>query len=95
MTKSPQFQNTRMSPCLVCKSIPSDPAHVKARGSGGSDDPFNIIPLCRTHHALQHLRGWSRFLEEFPQVRDELTQKGWSFDSLMGRFLMFHEAEKS
>lgn len=45
-------------PCLVCWN-PSDPHHLKSRGSGGSD--YTCIPLCRKHHSELEQIGKKRF----------------------------------
>ena len=40
--------------CRVCKSKPVDPAHVIPRSRvapGIGENPLNIVPLCRSHHA--------------------------------------------
>ncbi len=46
----------RQQPCLICQKAPSDPHHVKSRGSGGIDKG-NLIPLCREHHSKIHNVG--------------------------------------
>ena len=39
-------------PCRVCPSRTLvDPAHLIGRGQGGPDSEWNVIPLCRIHHA--------------------------------------------
>lgn len=41
----------RDMPCLVCRSIPSQAAHVRARGMGGAKgDRRDLVPLCPAHH---------------------------------------------
>ena len=40
--------------CRVCKSTPVDPAHIIPRSRvapGAGEDPLNVVPLCRRHHA--------------------------------------------
>lgn len=49
----------RSLPCLVCGAVPSDPAHVKSRGAGGT--AADIVPLCRAHHMEQHAIGVTTF----------------------------------
>jgi hypothetical protein len=39
-------------PCLVCGALPSDNAHIKSRGAGGSFR--DVVPLCRNHHQEHH-----------------------------------------
>lgn len=52
----------RHSPCMVCGTFPSDPAHVRSRGAGGRDKG-NVVPLCREHHQRQHQEGWGWILD--------------------------------
>lgn len=64
---------------MICK-VKSDPCHIKSVGSGGGDEDWNIINLCRMHHTFQHSFGWFRFCEKFPVVARELDKRGWVFD---------------
>ncbi len=41
----------RAMPCCVCGARPSDPAHVKTRGAGGTKK--DLVPLCRRCHTEQ------------------------------------------
>lgn len=68
------FYNRR---CLVCKTTPSDPAHVKSYASGGPDAEFNLIPLCRKCHTEQHKIGQMTFIHKYLAVYFELQLKGW------------------
>lgn len=64
--------------CIACgKMCPSDPHHLKSVGSGGGDDPWNVIPLCRLCHTSWHTIGASLFLRKFPRVELHLKSKGW------------------
>ena len=38
-----------------------DPHHIKSRGSGGGDEPENIITLCRRHHNDAHAGRISKY----------------------------------
>ncbi len=66
--------------CLVCGKTPCDPAHIKTRGSGGVDEEWNLLSLCRAHHTMQGSMGFYRFSEKFPMVKWALDYKGWEFD---------------
>ena len=64
--------------CEACGSIgQTDGAHIKSKGSGGSDDDGNIIDLCRRCHSLQHFLGWDRFIRERERVEKALAKKGF------------------
>ena len=54
-----------------------DVAHIKSKGSGGGNEEWNLILLCRTHHRLQHSIGWARFVENHQNVMKILESKGW------------------
>lgn len=68
----------KTKPCLACGSSQDiDPCHVRSVGAGGIDDWWNVIPMCRKHHRLQHDRGWGYLLQKFPRVEKYLFQNGW------------------
>lgn len=46
-----QRNKVREESCLICARSPVDPAHLIARARGAGDDPREVIPLCRPHHA--------------------------------------------
>lgn len=76
--------SVRGKKCLICTN-PSDPAHIKSKGSGGDDTADNVFPLCRTHHQRQHQIGWGRFAKEFPIIYFELEKRGWQIINEFGR----------
>jgi hypothetical protein len=63
--------------CLVCLRSGADRAHIKTRGSGGSNKKHNIIFLCREHHTEQHKIGILTFIRKYPIVRMKLELMGW------------------
>lgn len=63
------LESYRLKSCLVCQTVPSDPHHIKSRGSGGDDSPENICPLCRKHHSEIHQIGLNRMLEKYGNFR--------------------------
>lgn len=74
----------RHGSCELCHRMEVDPCHIKSRGSGGPDAPFNLIRLCREHHSLQHSVGWIRMMERFPILILVMKVKGWSLDPQLG-----------
>lgn len=63
----------RTLPCLICRRVPSDPAHLRTgarqygkphTGMGEKPSDRWVLPLCRTHHDDQHrhneLEWWAR-----------------------------------
>jgi hypothetical protein len=77
--------------CCACKRRgPVDAAHIKSRGAGGPNEGFNLIFLDRICHQNQHRWGWKKFLEKFPQLKKDLTERGWEIEIVLGRFRMLH-----
>lgn len=72
----------RGKPCLVCHR-PSDPCHIKSKGSGGPDAAWNLIPLCREHHSMQHKVGIVTFIKRYFYVYTTLIQLGWKLENDM------------
>jgi hypothetical protein len=44
---------------------PLDNHHITTRGAGGSDDPENIVRLCRKHHSECHSIGRESFFKKY------------------------------
>lgn len=63
--------------CLVCRSFQVDRDHIKTRGSGGTDDDWNLMPLCRLHHVERHAIGIGTFAFKYPLVKNFLIERGW------------------
>lgn len=59
--------------CLVCGKRPSDPDHIRTKGSGGGDSPGNVWPLCRPHHSERHRIGIKSFLDKYTQAVEWMT----------------------
>ena len=63
--------------CLLCGVIPTDECHIKTRGSGGTDDDWNLVYLCRRHHREQEDSTHTEFAKKYPLFKKALEQKGW------------------
>ena len=70
-------------PCIQCMN-PSDNCHVRSRGSGGGNEEWNLIALCRWHHIEQHKIGWVRFSNRYPAVAARLARQGWVVENRFG-----------
>lgn len=70
----------RGKPCWICKR-PSDPCHIKTKGSGGDDADWNLMQLCRIHHTEQGTMPIPDFAEKYPVVKFELRKKGWQISA--------------
>lgn len=72
------YRNRR---CDICAAKPpSDPAHIKTRGSGGPDDHWNLMSLCRIHHTEQGKIGFWKMCQKYPFFHQFLAGKGWVFN---------------
>ena len=49
--------------CLICFRLPSENAHVKSKGAGGTYK--DIVPLCHRHHREQHQIGIATFSQKY------------------------------
>lgn len=73
--------------CLVCRKKGTDLHHVKARGSGGSDDKSNLMELCHMHHVGIHNMGTYSFVMRFTCLARWLTRNGWNLDKFNKRWI--------
>lgn len=72
------FKIIRSMKCLVCGSANVDVHHIKTRGSGGSDQLWNLMPLCRREHQEIHKIGNIKFIEKYINVANYLDINGWT-----------------
>lgn len=77
--------------CLICGHSETDDCHIKTKGSGGSNEPWNIMPLCRTHHVEQHKIGIITFIKKYLEVRKDIESKGWDIINQFGRERLVRE----
>ncbi len=71
--------------CAVCfryKELDRD--HIKTRGSGGTDDDWNIWLICRDCHIDKHRRGLSWIVKTYPHTKILLRLKGWELVDVFG-----------
>lgn len=68
----------RKMPCACCgRNPPSDPSHIRSVGSGGPDEPWNVVPMNRDCHRTWHSVGAKTFCERHPEFRALLEYMGW------------------
>ena len=75
--------------CLVCNKLDTDRHHFKTRGSGGTDDEWNILFVCRIHHIEIHKIGNNSFVEKYPEVKDWLLKSGWNFNEFKKKWVRY------
>lgn len=74
-------------PCCAClKHGPSDPHHIKTVKSGGPDEIWNVVSLCRSCHQSIHVLALNRFTDKYPYFKEVITKKGWSYDDYRGKW---------
>ena len=87
--KNPKLlKELRKQPCKACgKRNDIDVHHVKSRGSGGGDEEWNLIPLCRNCHVKIHQYGISKFISKYPNAGEYLISRGWEYDEVIGKWV--------
>lgn len=70
--------------CIVCGKRPVDLCHIRSRGAGGPDEPFNLYPGCRSHHQEQHRLGIVTFAVKYGQVWQYFKSLGWEWMEIPG-----------
>lgn len=78
---------------MVCGVTPTDLHHIKTRGSGGSDDLFNLINLCRYHHQQVHSYGMVKFINNHKHIMGILHSKGWEIQNVLGKRVLVRYAK--
>lgn len=68
-------ETIRELPCCVCGARPSDPAHVRSRGAGGTAK--DLVPLCRWHHRECHDQGITTFESRHNVDLRSIAEKLW------------------
>lgn len=80
-------------PCTICGCTTENGNtfhHVKSRGAGGLEVPWNEMPLCQTHHNEAHnSKGLPNFARNNPTVKSWLIENDWEILELNGKW--FHE----
>lgn len=74
--------------CIVCGVQGVDEHHIKTRGSGGKDEPWNVVYLCHPHHQELHYIGEIRFAEENYAFEKFLKDNNWEVCPIRNKY--FH-----
>lgn len=75
--------------CIVCGDINFELHHVKTKKSGGSDEPHNLMPLCRREHILVHGKGMVWFSNRYPRAKKWLEENGWIVDKVKKKWTRY------
>lgn len=70
--------------CVICghsgKYFQLDVDHVKTLASGGKDEPFNLMTLCRICHIEKGSKPISEMANKYPNYRQWLLKNNWYFE---------------
>lgn len=58
--------------CEVCGASPVQGHHIITRKTGGAEENWNYLSLCRIDHQLFHMIGRYAFAKRFPQFFDKI-----------------------
>ena len=83
----PYLEWVKQISCIACGKWPSDPHHVKTVGSGGGDDHWNVIPVCRICHSLTHSKGLRYMAKEYIGIRRFLDNNGWTYEEHTQKYI--------
>lgn len=64
--------------------------HVKYRGSGGSDESYNLMPLCFKCHTEIHMIGLNTMSNNNENIITWLVNNDWVYDIHLGKWLNLH-----
>jgi len=88
---SDNYNQYKASNCVACghngSIYPLDIDHVKTRGSGGGNEPFNCMTLCRKCHTLKGAKGISWMANNFLNYKQWLIENNWEYCQLMRRWI--------
>jgi hypothetical protein len=54
--------------CAACWGSADDLHHIVSRGAGGTDEEWNLLPLCRRCHVDYGQLGWFLFVTRYPHT---------------------------
>jgi len=63
--------------CTVTGKRDGELHHIKSRGSGGTDETYNMIPLCHELHQEWHNKGCHFMAEKYVAINQWLREHEW------------------
>jgi len=88
MKRNPDLYNIhKKDRCAVCDGDwpMLDVDHVKTFASGGTDEAYNCMTLCRFCHIQKGTIGTVSMSKKYPRYHNWLIENGWEF--VMGKWL--------
>lgn len=88
------MQSYQGKPCICCGSTQGTVGHhVKSVGSGGGNEPYNIMVLCHKTHRLIHDKGLFYVSKRIPSVYRWLDVNGWEIMELQNKWIRYGQME--
>lgn len=86
--KPDEYNEHKEDNCVACGDHwpMLDIDHVKTIGSGGTNDPWNCMTLCRFCHIKKDQKGIVWMTNTFPNYKNWLIKNGWEFDKYLGKW---------
>lgn len=81
--------------CIVTGAPGSTLHHLTTRGAGGTDDEWNLLPVCQLIHQMIHNKGLAYCAKKFPAIRDFLIQHDWEYDDFNKKWRHLNDHEES
>ena len=78
--------------CVATGKIGVDLHHIKTRGAGGSDEPWNLIPLSHEIHVEWHQKGMDFMSNRYHNIYYWLMDHGWRLCYIREKW--FHDEGK-
>ena len=78
------------SPCVACKESRENMVcyhHLNTRKSGGTDDYWNLMPLCLKCHNEIHAKGLIAMTLKHLGVKNWLSANGWKLCHFRGKYV--------
>ncbi len=76
--------------CTICGESRDNTVclhHVTTRKSGGTDDDFNLMPLCLKCHNEMHNKGLVSMSIKYLNVKKWLSVNGWKLCHFRGKWI--------
>lgn len=72
--------------CIICGYYGVDLHHVKTRGAGGTDEDYNLVPLCHAHHVEVDHQGDYRMGLKYPSYQKWLIKNDWKYNPITKKY---------
>jgi len=78
----------RKEQCVCCGYF-AEYHHIKSLKSGGSNEPYNLIPVCRATHQLIHQKGLVYVAIMHYSIKDWLINNGWEKCKIRSKWVRY------